>query len=197
MEKKKTIGIDIDGILAENLEPFLSYIGYYYKQEFDISQITNPSISVSLNLPKKEIISLFREFEEKVCRDLIPISCMIDPEDVNILSRNYTIKIITKRANFAEDYTVDWLANNGINYDALYMLEDLYNGNKSSVECDIYIDDDPRNLYELWIATDNKTICTINNNYNKDFVQNMKNMNAKNFFAFNNFKEFARHYGNI
>lgn len=142
-----TVGVDVDGVLGEQVAPVMEYTNETYDTDFP-RMVTgrNPVLS-ELN---REFVSLLREARESLpdyygSMPVIPGS----KAALGRLSEDYTIVIVTHRP--AEDMTKtkEWLDENGFVYDEFLTPVPE---NKAEAEVDILIDDFYSNVSDFLTA---------------------------------------------
>jgi len=134
IKRKKTIAVDLDGVLAEQVIPVLSRIKNELGIEMTKAEMTDWALPIANTNIKDEI--------EKALRDGDFISKMPvikgGVEAVQELNLRYSVVIATARDPMTENYTRDWLKKNGIEYKELI---NTYHKGKILNNVDILIDD--------------------------------------------------------
>ncbi len=148
-ERLPLIGLDLDGVVAEFVEPFLVEL----RKEFDISLTRSDVISYDLaemtRLSRTEIDRFVDELSTSgFYASLKPVDGA--PSSIRSLAKLYGIYILTTRPQASHRDTVRWLRRYRIPYDSLEFCEF---GNKVSKDDQlaVFVDD---NLEQAAIAAD-------------------------------------------
>ena len=145
MDKKITIGIDVDGVLRDNLQIMVDL----YNKEFngnmtvdDVkdyrTEITFPSIEPLTGKTANEWF--FQDHSDEIFVNSKPFKYVA--EDIKNLREFANVVIITYQKTVKNKMqTLTWLEKNGIEYDGIIFMKD-----KTKFMCDILIDDNDWNF---------------------------------------------------
>jgi len=136
---KKTIKLDVDGVLRDVVTPLLEIYNDTYKDNVKHDDIIEWDISKFLKYDAK-YNNMFAEYPEHIFRD----GKLYNPNTSRILRElqtEYNIHITTHQFKGLEIYTVEWLYKHKIPYDYLSFAKD-----KTRIRGDFLIDDGEHNL---------------------------------------------------
>ena len=173
---KKNICIDIDGTLTD---PYF-FVPY-------LNEITGINLTNEEYISNDWTITYGPEFEEEyknfdenhselyLTAEMLPNSRKV----VKKLEENNNVYIVTARDKEIENITLKWLEKNEIDSISVYSL----NGNADKVSmakklhADIFIEDDPNNLINLFMA--GFEIIIMDTHYNRGIEEDIKNKIGK------------------
>ena len=188
MSKRFTIGIDVDGVLRDNLQIMVDL----YNKEFDgkmtvddikdfRTEITFPTIQPLTGKTASEWF--FQDHSNEIFLHANPFSNVA--EDIKTLRDVANVVIITyQKTLLNKTQTLEWLEKNGIEYDGIIFMKD-----KTKFLCDILVDDNDWNF----IGSNASYGVVINAPYNisKDLSDIKESSNCKDMARFNNLHEFV------
>lgn len=191
--KKWTIGIDVDGVLRDNLQIMVDL----YNKEFDCNmtindvldfrtEVTFPTIESATGKTASEWF--FQDHSNEIFLNAKPFPNV--KEDIKRLSEYANIIIITyQKSILNKKQTLDWLENNGIEYDGIVFIK-----NKTKLICDYLIDDNDWNF----IRSNAKHGILINAPYNKDKSVDdiLKSSNCESITRYPDFHSFVENFCN-
>lgn len=191
MEKKITIGIDVDGVLRDNLQIMVDLYNKEFNEKMSINDVKDYKTEVTF--PKIESATgktssewFFQDHSNEIFLDAKPFENVA--EDVKRLHKVANIIIITYQKTLKNKLqTLQWLDDNGIEYDSIAFIKD-----KSKVLCDYLIDDNDWNFR----YNNAKYAIVINAPYNldKDEVDIKNSCKCKYVKRFNNLHEFTEYF---
>jgi 5'(3')-deoxyribonucleotidase len=148
------LGIDLDGVVADFNRGWIDR----YNRDFGAS--LHPDQVIGWD--ELHALTAFRSMAEfwawargegrSIFRDLQPMPGAL--ESLRALAADHRIAIITARYDWAISDTLAWLAEQGILAREVHFVAD-----KTSVPCDIYLDDAPHQLAALTVAHPGATVC--------------------------------------
>ena len=112
---RKTIKLDIDGVLRDCVTPLLEIYNDVHGDNVQHDDIIGWDISKFLRYDTK-YNNMFTEYPEHIFRD----AKLYNPNTVKILKelqKTYDIHIVTHQFKGLEGYTMEWLYRNKIPYD--------------------------------------------------------------------------------
>jgi 5'(3')-deoxyribonucleotidase len=133
------IGIDLDGVSADFIPSYAKACAV----KIDPEQLTHWTALEEIVPFGHGVWEWLEHNDPKIFHDLTPIPGAIEGIK-ELRSNGHTIVIITARPKWAKGSAEYWLNTNNIPYDEIHETHD-----KTSVSCDIYIDDADHNLKEL------------------------------------------------
>ena len=139
-----TVGLDVDGVLAEQNEPVAAFIRDEHGIDFDVSDITsrNPDIP-EIGSTYVEQLKLARRRGETHVRDLSPIPGAV--RAAGVISETARVEVVThRRPDYRED-TVAWLNEHDISYDDIHLPAPE---NKGETGVDLLVEDYPPNALD-------------------------------------------------
>ncbi len=137
-DSKLKVGVDIDGVLGDQVSPILPKINKKF----------------CIKLKKKDIIKWDFEFGDSnieieinnalLCRDFVLNMPVINgaKNGIKYLQKNFSVVIASSRPKKTEKETIYWLSNNF----NIHEYINTFNKNKGSLEVDILIDDNISNI---------------------------------------------------
>ncbi|MEJ6950575.1 5' nucleotidase, NT5C type [Natronospora cellulosivora (SeqCode)] len=171
---KKTIGIDIDGVITDEIHPnkniwhdaLCTYLGY------DIKMVNNSYyFDKAYNLPLKQINSFIEEKIEDIYKE-VRISNGAKETINQFYDQGFDIHLITARDKKHQQITKNWVDKNQIKYTSISHEEDKA-PLASKKEINIFIEDHVKNAQEL--SEIGIKVLLVNKYHNADFIEN-KNM---------------------
>lgn len=151
------LGIDMDGVVADFNQGWVDR----YNRDFDASVSVDDV--VEWNAPVG--LTHFRDMEEfwewarncgegrSIFRPLLPYPGAVETM-LELDRAGHEIVILTTKPRFAIDDTYEWLAEHQVPAAEVHILED-----KTTVECDLYVDDADHNLESLLAARPDAIVC--------------------------------------
>lgn len=140
-KRLKTIGIDIDGTIANVFEEWAKFYSLKYNKQVRLNDLNQYKIEKIFNLTRKDMLDIFTE----VWKHPIKIK-LVDkniPKYINGLRKKYFISIVTASVGDLKNIK-DWLSIKRINYDSF-----VYEASKKNMHCDILIDDRLNNILKI------------------------------------------------
>lgn len=189
--KNLTIGIDVDGVLRDNLQIMVDL----YNKEFNGSmtvddikdfrtEITFPTIEATTGKTASEWF--FQDHSKEI---FVKASAFDNvAEDIKRLREIANVVIITYQKTILNRMqTLCWLELNGIEYDGLIFMKD-----KTKFICDYLVDDNDWNF----LGSNAKHGILINAPYNKEkSVEDvLKSSNCESLVRYNNLHEFVEDF---
>ena len=151
------LGIDMDGVVADFNQGWVDR----YNRDFGASVSTEEV--VEWNAPVS--LTHFRDMDEfwewartcgegrSIFRPLHPYPGALETL-TELAAAGHEIIILTTKPHFAIDDTYEWLDEHGVPAREIHILED-----KSTIECDVYVDDADHNLETLLAARPDAVVC--------------------------------------
>lgn len=145
MEKKLTIGIDVDGVLRDNLQIMIDLYNKNFNDKMTVddikdfrTEITFPIIETTTGKTASEWF--FQDHSNEI---FLQAKCFNNVvEDIKKLREYANVIIITyQKSLLNKTQTLKWLNKNGIEYDGIVFAKD-----KTKFLCDILIDDNDWNF---------------------------------------------------
>lgn len=153
--KAYTIGVDMDGVLVDQITPVLPVIKKKYNVDLSYHDITEWELPVG-GTDIKEII-------EECLRDKnFTINMPIHEnalDTIRILSRAYEIYVLTSREKLSDEWSREWLRRNELNYSEL--INCRVTGKAEACKengIDILIDDRIKNIIEFLLYSNGSAI---------------------------------------
>lgn len=160
---KLNICIDIDGTIT-NPYHFIPYLNDMYKKDLTEEQCTTHKMEELYGVELEDLLKLFHtEYvhaysEAKVVENA--------KEIINELYSSHNLYFVTARSENLKDITVNWLSENGLGEVGVHLLGSDYKLDKAKeLNCNIFIEDNPDNAYQL--ASGGLKVILIDNNYNR------------------------------
>lgn len=119
---KKSIGIDIDGIIGDSDKIFRKHINKYFDINLKREDIIHFYYDKVLGITKKQMEKFWDSFTEKNLWLSIPL-LPLAKTSIDYLSEKYEIIIITSRNESLMDTTKTWLEKNKIKFNKLYLCK--------------------------------------------------------------------------
>ena len=139
MQNKIKLGVDIDGVLANQISTLLPIINKKYSLNLTYNDIDDWRKKIK----DTDIANLIIEAQRNDDY-LLEIPLIDDSSEIlSNLSPSYEIYILTAREICTKEATLIWLKSNNIIFDYFYNLKEE---NKQKIEVDIIIDDYKGNI---------------------------------------------------
>lgn len=143
--KEFTIGIDVDGVLRDNLQIMVDLYNENFKKNKEVSDIKD--FRTEITFPDIEPITgktasewFFQDHSKEIFLNASPFYNVA--EDIKRLRELANVVIITYQKSLVNRmHTLCWLEINGIEYDGLIFIKD-----KTKFICDYLIDDNDWNF---------------------------------------------------
>jgi uncharacterized HAD superfamily protein len=143
--KDFTIGIDVDGVLRDNLQIMVDLYNENFKKSKEVSDIKD--FRTEITFPDIEPITgktasewFFQDHSKEIFLNASPFYNVA--EDIKRLRELANVVIITYQKSLVNRmHTLCWLEINGIEYDGLIFIKD-----KTKFICDYLIDDNDWNF---------------------------------------------------
>ena len=191
MEKKLTIGIDVDGVLRDNLQIMVDLYNENFKKNKEVSdikdfrtEITFPDIEPSTG--KKASEWFFQGHSKEIFLNAKPFYNAA--EDIKKLRELANVVIITYQKSLVNRmHTLCWLEINGIEYDGLIFMKD-----KTKFICDYLIDDNDWNF--LGSNAKHGILITAPYNVDKSTLDILNKSNCESIDRYNSLHEFVSNF---
>lgn len=189
--KNLTIGIDVDGVLRDNLQIMCDLYNENFNDNKEVSDIKDYRTEITFPRIESETGMSASHWFFQLHSDEIFLNAKPFDEvknDINRLSKIANIIIITYQKSVAnKKQTLEWLENNGIEYDGIVFIKD-----KTKLICDYLVDDNDWNF----IGSNAKHGILINAPYNegKSVDDIRKTSNCESLVRYNNLHEFANDF---
>ncbi|MGL5711485.1 MAG: 5' nucleotidase, NT5C type [Paraclostridium sp.] len=160
---KLNICIDIDGTIT-NPYHFIPYLNEMYNKNINEDECTTHRLE---ELYEVELNDLLKLFHTDYIHAYSEASVVEGAKDIiDKLYEMHNLYFVTARSENLQDITVNWLEDNGFGEIGVHLLGSDYKLDKAKeLECNIFIEDNPDNAYQL--ANGGLTVILIDNNYNK------------------------------
>lgn len=140
-----TVAIDVDGVLRNNLQTMVDIYNKEFNDNKKVEDIKD--FRTEISFPKIESETgktasywLFQEHSKEMFLDAKPFDCVVD--DIKRLREIADVVIITYQKTFInKKHTLEWLEENGVEYDGLMFIKD-----KTKLMCDYLVDDNDWNF---------------------------------------------------
>jgi len=132
IRRKRTIGVDIDGVVCELLPSLLERVNKKYGSRLKKTDITDWNF-------KRGTVDLYKEILESLTDDNFVLNLPTvhgAREAIEKLSKHYHIIFVTARKVAPEKSTKEWIKKN---FGGHYTV--IFNGKKEDVKMDMLIDD--------------------------------------------------------
>lgn len=189
--KDFTIGIDVDGVLRDNLQIMVDLYNENFKKNKEVSdikdfrtEITFPDIEPATGKTASEWF--FQDHSKEIFLNAKPFYNVA--EDIKRLRELANVVIITYQKSFLNKFqTLSWLEDNGIEYDGLIFMKD-----KTKFICDYLIDDNDWNF----LGSNAKHGILIDAPYNegKSVDDICKSSNCESIVRYKNLHEFTEDF---
>lgn len=162
--KKLNICIDIDGTITEPYY-WLDSCNKHFKTNITEKDVTKYSISEVMGVSEESYLDFYEKYKYEIhstqkLRD--DVKLIIDK-----LKLFSNLHFITARDKDLTLITHEYLRNNSIHYDNLFLLGSHYKVNKAKeLDCDIFIEDNYKNAIELSEA--GFYVFLLDTNYNRE-----------------------------
>jgi uncharacterized protein len=156
------LGIDLDGVVADFNTGWMERYNRDFRANLHHSQVVSWDGMVGLThfASMDEFWEWARQGPASIFRDLPVFPGAL--ETIAELGREYRIVIISSKFDWAIPDTLAWLAEHRVAAREIHFVWD-----KTSVPCDIYLDDGPHNLEALVAARPTALICRMVRGWNR------------------------------
>ena len=192
--KDFTIGIDVDGVLRDNLQIMVDLYNENFGQNKEVSDIKD--FRTEITFPEIEPITgktasewFFQDHSKEIFLNASPFYNVA--EDIKRLRELANVVIITYQKSFLNKFqTLSWLEDNGIEYDGLIFMKD-----KTKFICDYLIDDNDWNF----LGSNAKHGILIDAPYNegKSVDSICSSSNCESIVRYKNLHEFTEDFCNL
>lgn len=189
--KDFTIGIDVDGVLRDNLQIMVDLYNENFKKNKEVSDIKD--FRTEITFPDIEPITgktasewFFQDHSKEIFLNASPFYNVA--EDIKRLRELANVVIITYQKSLVNRmHTLCWLEINGIEYDGLIFIKD-----KTKFLCDYLVDDNDWNF----LGSNAKHGILIDAPYNEGkSVDNICNSsNCESIVRYKNLHEFTEDF---
>lgn len=165
--RRLVFAIDVDNVLRNNLGEMVKLYNEHFNESKDISEITNYKTEIEFPKIAEETGQtssqwFFQDHSDELFVKAKPFSYVA--EDIKKLREYGDIVIVTYQKTILNKVqTLEWLDNNGIQYDSIVFAKD-----KSIVDCDYFIDDNDWNFKNCKAEHGILISAPYNNNVNLD-----------------------------
>lgn len=183
---KLNICIDIDGTIT-NPYHFIPYLNNMYNKDLKEEQCTTHKMEELYGVELEDLLKLFHTEYIHAYSEAIVVEHAKDV--INELYSNHNLCFVTARSQNLREITIDWLKQNGLGEVGVHLLGSDYKLDKAKeLNCNIFIEDNPDNAYQL--ADGGLKVILIDNNYNRN-IDHENIIRVKNW---NDIKEFISNH---
>ena len=182
-KRKYAIAIDVDGVLANQIEGILPVLAEDYNITLRYNEITSWDLKINDTSIDKIILD-----EQKERSYILNMTVYPDAkETIRRLIKSHYIIIATARPEESDTWTKEWLNKNNISFDRYYNLKE---GKKqNSVEkIDILIDDYIKNIKSFLKRKEGKAIL-FSQPWNQDRIEIQEYIEDGSLIVVNNWKD--------
>lgn len=145
-DTKLTFNIDVDGVIRDMVPKMVECYNEVFDEKMSYADVADYNVDISF--PKAyEKYGSAAKFFFGMCGAEVYLdskACMFAKEAMTLLSDCGIVNIVTKQPSARNKMTtVQWLDEKGIKYDNLMFVRN----DKSSLPCDVFVDDHDRNFY--------------------------------------------------
>lgn len=168
MADKKTLLLDVDGVLRNTVDPVLKI----YKRDFDIHSHAEhddvKTYSMQSVCPRVSDLAVKFFYPGKYAKEIFSTG---KPYEKNIsstikkISKKFNIHIVTHQYMGNESITIDWLIKHDIYYDNI-----TFSSDKTVVRGDYIIDDKTSNLIDINLKCHGVIPIAYDQPWNKDWI---------------------------
>lgn len=150
------LGIDLDGVVADFNDGWTRLYNAQFGMDIATSDVTMWNAPV--HLTHFGSMSEFWRWA-RTCGDGASLFRVLRPFDGAIdalhgLARDHHVVIVTTKPSYASSDTFAWIGEHGVPTTEVHIVDD-----KTTVACDVYLDDGDHNLEALAVARHEATIC--------------------------------------
>jgi uncharacterized HAD superfamily protein len=140
MEKRRVIATDIDEVLAELIEAFLTYHNKNYNTDFRKKDIFNYNLHKVFGYSQKVVLERFERFyKSEDFKNLKPVND--SQEVIEKLSKDNDIIIITARSEGIAEQTKEWLHKYfNSNFKHIHFMNTTFDSNTTIEKADICLE---------------------------------------------------------
>ena len=188
MNKKLTIGIDVDGVLRDNLQIMIDLFNKEFNGKMTVddikdfrTEVTFPTIEPTTGKTASEWF--FQDHSNEIFLEAKCFDNVV--EDIKRLHEQANIIIITYQKTYTNKcQTLEWLDKHGIEYDGIVFIKD-----KTRLLCDVLVDDNDWNF----LGSNASFGALIDAPYNREkSVEDLKSKsNCNDIVRFGNLHEFT------
>jgi uncharacterized HAD superfamily protein len=176
--KQLNICIDIDGTITDAYY-YLELSNKYFKKNIAPEQVTQYSLDKIYEVGEEEFDVFYKQYKFELHKNQ-----QIRPDAKNILDKlaeENNLYFVSARDSSMKLLTIAYLQENGIPYDALYLLGSHYKLEKAKdLNCDFFIEDSYDNA--LYLAESGFKVILLDTYYNRNSLK-------ENMFRAQNWEE--------
>lgn len=163
-EAIKTVGIDVDSVLADVMPVWVDEYNRRKNAKITKQDITRWDIPTVLPITPDEVYQYFSHVWKRRWQEIPPTEANVGAVTRRLHKKGYRISIITKRERPTVAYVAKWLDMHDVYADDLLFIYDAVP--KASYPFDVLIDDAPKNLIDI---TAPKSAILFDQPWNRDF----------------------------
>jgi len=153
MKRKYYIAIDVDGVIANQIDGILPIIEKQYNVKLTYNDVKRWDLPIKDTNITNIIVN--EQKHKKYIVGMPPVENAA--KVIGNLCKLYYIAIATARPNVTDTWTKEWLSNNRIAYDDYYNLKEGEKHN-AGTDFDILIDDYTKNIFNFLEKGEGKAI---------------------------------------
>lgn len=180
--KRLNICVDIDGTMTDPYY-FMPYFNKFFGKNLTSKDCTLIQLHELYELNREQMDHFYALEGENMHRNAIILPKV--SEIMGELKQSHNLFIVTARLKEMEHITLEWLERHNIKDIALYSLGSHYKVDQANaLQCDIFIEDNPKISLEL--ANAGIKVLLMDTNYNKE-------ISHKNIIRVQNWKDIREH----
>ncbi|MTI83658.1 MAG: hypothetical protein FH756_07085 [Firmicutes bacterium] len=148
MTKKFSLGIDIDGVIANTQPLIISELNAYFDKTYTVNDFYHITPEKAYNIDRPQLYQFIAERELRLIKAAEPVQGSV--EAIHKLKERCRITIISARTTDFYPNTVDWLRKHGIKHDRVILLGEHDKRKTCLEECvQLFIEDSLENAEQV------------------------------------------------
>ncbi len=148
MNNKFSLGIDIDGVIANTQPLIISELNAYFDKTYTVNDFYHMTPEEAYNIDRPQLYDFIAERELRLIKAAGPVQGSV--EAIHKLKERCRITIISARTTEFYPNTVDWLRKHGIKHDQLILLGEHDKRKTCLEECvQLFIEDSLKNAEQV------------------------------------------------
>jgi 5'(3')-deoxyribonucleotidase len=150
-----TVALDIDGVLADFISPFVQILEARSGAAVDIESVTDPNFANYPYLSRELISECIMEVSDdpEFWRGLAPLPAAAEWETLDLLSREDRLVFVThryEREHYSiHDVTCEWLREHGVSKPVVYFTQSAKSALVDQLGVKLFVDDRHENCRDV------------------------------------------------
>lgn len=166
----KSIGIDIDGVIADSQPVIITKLNQNFGKNYTLADFVNFKPKKMFGISRKSLDSFIMDRELEIITETVPIPGAI--ETLKELSGSHKIHLVSARTPLYTGQTISWLDKYNVPYDHLRLLgQHDKRGACLDLCVDLFIEDNKKNAIQ--VSSCGIPVLLLNATYNRGRLPDM------------------------